>query len=522
MSDLIAVLDYHQRTKHAPWAFARSLGYLDWDNQPNPFRSFEGVDQVALDLMDIVEDVSYELSAREGALPTRPLDRASISQLFRDSLALSAWKEAGTARWALRVNPSSGNLHPTEAYLVCGAIPGLTEAPAVWHYNPLHHGLERRAEYPGWARLRADLPAGAVLVGLTSIVWREAWKYGERAFRYCQHDVGHAIAAVAIAAAGLGWKVRLLEGVPDDTLALVLGTATQTGPEREIPECLLVLYPAGEELPTEQLRFVRPPPAGPALGRPRPLGTEHHDWPILETVEAATRKTTAPPASWWADAAPPIAVEDSAPRLRALVHQRRSAVAMDGRTGLEREAFLQMLRKCGPGAVPLRTLPWAPRVNLLLFVHRIRDLDPGLYLLERAPGLPHAGEEVEPGLFRLRAGDVRGLAQGVSCDQAIAHQGAFAVAMIAEFRRSLQTDGPWMYRRLHWEAGAIGQVLYLEAEASGVRGTGIGCFYDDLVHEALAIGDDAWRCLYNFTIGGPVEDERLQTVAPYVHLQRAR
>ena len=36
-----------------------------------------------------------------------------------------------------------------------------------------------------------------------------------------------------------------------------------------------------------------------------------------------------------------------------------------------------------------------------------------------------------------------------------------------------------MYRRLFWECGLIGQVLYLEAEAAGVRGTGIGCFYDD-------------------------------------------
>ena len=39
-----------------------------------------------------------------------------------------------------------------------------------------------------------------LLVVLSSIHWREAWKYGERAYRYCQHDAGHAIAATRYAA----------------------------------------------------------------------------------------------------------------------------------------------------------------------------------------------------------------------------------------------------------------------------------------------------------------------------------
>ena len=36
--------------------------------------------------------------------------------------------------------------------------------------------------------------------------------------------------------------------------------------------------------------------------------------------------------------------------------------------------------------------------------------------------------------------------------------------MIAEYRQALFTQGPWFYRRLFWETGLIGQVLYLEAE----------------------------------------------------------
>ena len=54
--------------------------------------------------------------------------------------------------------------------------------------------------------------------------WREAWKYGERAFRYCNHDVGHAIGTARIAAATLGWNMALLDGVDQNTVAMLLGT----------------------------------------------------------------------------------------------------------------------------------------------------------------------------------------------------------------------------------------------------------------------------------------------------------
>jgi hypothetical protein len=77
-----------------------------------------------------------------------------------------------------------------------------------------------------------------------------------------------------------------------------------------------------------------------------------------------------------------------------------------------------------------------------------------------------------------------------------------------------------MYRRLFWECGLIGQVLYLEAEAAGVRGTGIGCYFDDPVHKLLGFSDTRYQSLYHFTIGGPLDDARLQTLPPYAHLTR--
>ena len=118
-------------------------------------------------------------------------------------------------------------------------------------------------------------------------------------------------------------------------------------------------------------------------------------------------------------------------------------------------------------------------------------------------------------LFRLLSGDGRALAQRLSCDQEIAADGFFSLGMIADFDRSLREHGPSFYRHLFWESGVVGQVLYLEAEAAGARATGIGCFYDDPVHDVLGLEGHAFQSLYHFTVGVPIEDTRLTTEPGY-------
>ena len=68
----------------------------------------------------------------------------------------------------------------------------------------------------------AGIPPGSLLIGLSSIYWRESWKYGERAFRYVQLDAGHAIGAVRYAAAVLGWGATVSQW-SDAQVASVLG-----------------------------------------------------------------------------------------------------------------------------------------------------------------------------------------------------------------------------------------------------------------------------------------------------------
>jgi SagB-type dehydrogenase family enzyme len=560
------VIGYHNRTKHHLNRYARSLGFLDWANQPDPFRRFEGAELLRLPLLKADEEPlapAYDAIYKPGAVPGRPVTIRTLSRFFEFALALSAWKQAGEAEWALRSNPSSGNLHPTEGYLLVPAMDGLDLKPGLYHYAPKEHGLERRAELStgALARLFAPFPAGSFMVGLTSIQWREAWKYGERAFRYCHHDVGHAIGTVRIAAATLGWRMVLLDGLQQTTVASLLGTDRKedfAGVEPEHPDCLALVWPYEMLGKAPRIRdlplFLDPASveetvAGVWYGKANRLSREHLRWEIIEEVTEASRKSSEDHRFLVMAVPPPVEASPARPAVGPdagrIIRQRRSAVAFDGKTSIPMGTFFRMLQRVQPLAdrSPLaRPMPWdcwpyEPAIHLLLFVHRIDGLTPGIYFLVRDPHklaelrcsmnpginwVPAPGSPDGLGLYWLLEGDARRLATQVSCHQDIAGDSAFSLGMLAEFEGPLRKRGGWWYPRLFWESGLLGQVLYLEAEAHGVRATGIGCFFDDPVHEIISVNGLTLQSLYHFTVGGPVEDRRLTTLPPYGHMTRGQ
>ncbi|MGQ0696071.1 MAG: SagB/ThcOx family dehydrogenase, partial [Nitrospiraceae bacterium] len=486
----------------------------------------------------------------------------ALSRFFEFALALSAWKRAGESEWALRSNPSSGNLHPTEGYLVLPQIDGLDLKPGLYHYAPKEHGLELRAEFAAdrVARLMAPFPPGSFLFGLTSVHWREAWKYGERAFRYCNHDAGHAIGTARIAAATLGWNMVLLDGVDQNTVALLLGTSRIkdfADVEPEHPDCVAMVWPHGNVKRDEadiplflDSEVVRNLAGGTWHGNANRLSRDHGvHWDIIDEAADATWKLQADdrsvplPDPMVGSTLHPLLLTPHGPSAGQIIRQRRSAVSFDSKTSISAATFFSMLQRVMPQVdrpqlerpMPWDVWPYDPAIHLLIFVHRVDGLTPGLYFLVRDPKKlafiqqsmsPDLTWTIAPGcpadlpLYWLLEGDAKRLAAQVSCHQDIAGDSAFSLGMLAEFESLLRESAAWWYPRLFWESGLLGQVLYLEAEAAGVRATGIGCFFDDPVHEIIRIKNLAMQSLYHFTIGGPVEDRRLMTLPPYGHVKR--
>src|ERR1035437_1697771 len=398
--------EYHESTKHSVESLRRTPHALDWANMPDPFRHYEGVP-----LLDLPADPPIpEIPALEvlhgvaGATPAGD-GPTFLSQLLFHSAAISASKRVPSTgyRYALRVNPSSGNLHPTEFHFL---TTGLKEWPdGLYHYRPSAHMAEQRA-MGGLQMKLAGSPAPIVFV-LTSIAWREAWKYRDRAYRYCLHDMGHAWQALALAARAIGCDSFAVGHFPDDDVARFCRLHEDEWP-------MLVVELRGTSIP------VREPDASAAVwygGRAHRLSRETIAYPRIDGIHGVTKlgkgasrgisAAGPPPTGSGEIKLPPPA--SSRPRFGRGARMRRSARDFLG--GTQSMSLPQLSAILAVATRPLFADFAAARfIQLYLYVHRVDGLQPGVYRL-----WPERAE-----LEQVKSGDQRVAAAGLSLGQDLA------------------------------------------------------------------------------------------------------
>ena len=493
---------YHQATKHTYHSVRANARYLDWHNQPNPFRTYEGAPAILLPqepgfpntgtftAMAALAEKKQERIEQPSYRPElfQP-DLNWLSRLLWHSMAVSARKKVpGTgSRYSLRVNPSSGNLHPTETHIALRGFAGLDDG--LYHYRADRHSIELRGRGSSTQQLASALEIpwasdSPLIIGLTSIFWREAWKYGERAYRYCCHDLGHAMMGLLLAARALGMPGGVVAHFSDVRLARTLGLAESD----EAPMAFLVFSPVNDSIENSAA------PEQPLAGIPNELSAEELRYPLILGIHAATAlPDPAGPLPHVSthnetfDAGhAPLADPMKGSPLGPTVRRRRSALDFDANTpSMERRELEQLLDFAtrdwradwrgnfgGERAPSEKGLDF---VSLYLYIHRVRDCDPGVYHWDQQNGK----------LEQLHRGNVQRVAAFLSLEQSLAGNSCFTISMIADLAEAARVFGNRGYRYVYFEAGAIGQRLYVGAEALGWNATGIGAFYDDDVHRYL-------------------------------------
>lgn len=501
------ILDYHERTKHTIERIYSRPHTLDWDNMPDSFRHYEGVPvldlpadppQLRLPALDVLSGRRETRLAATGA--------EFLSSLLFHSAAISATKVVPRTsyRYALRVNPSSGNLHPTEFHFATRGLRGWPDG--LYHYRPSAHMAELRmqgaitreltelASSP-WLR---DCP---LIFVLTSIVWREAWKYRERAYRYCLLDIGHAWGALALAARALGSEAYGLGQFPDDEVTRLLAVRD------EYP--LLMVAIQGDGVPTECSEEL---PRRWFGGEPNRLSSTVTQYALIEQAHEASKSVSwtgvippSPPSSARSGLIPLGAPAGSQAPFGIVARRRRSALDFQGDRAI---ALAQLSSLLAAGSRPFQADfegdcfggASAQFVELYLYVHRVEGLAPGIYRY-----WPQG-----PALELVASGDQRRAAAALSLGQELAANAAVAFSMIADLERAFGAFNCRGYRYAHFEAGHIGQRFYLAAEAMGFQSTGIGAFFDDDVHRYLDIKPEQGQVIYHFACGHAVADPRLE------------
>lgn len=520
-NNLQMVYTYHNQTKHSQQRYARSLGYMDWATQPDPYRTYINTTKTKLPLSFNNKTLEYSqiFTSLKDKNPSAPLCLESISQFFQFSLGLAAIKEYGDQSWALRCNASSGNLQPSEAYILSNEIQGIKSG--LHHYSPKEHELELLSSTSD----ELSIPQNSFLLCLSSIVWREAWKYGERSWRYTQLDCGHALKALEISALILGWKIEVLN-TKDSQLEDLIGfnqSSRYIPEERELADMLILVSKNDNSIINSEdinIQVIREVLQEKYEGKANQLSLDWHKWDILEKIEDATLSDELEIKKYVNDKYASNPYREATSLAKDIVLKRRSAQVMnEDDCTISKKEFETIIGsiKCD-----------SSNINLVLFIHSVEELDSGLYILIRNKDHKskletllkeefiwesvdtNAGE-----LYKLKVGDFKFLAKAISCNQDIASHGAFTLGMLAEFTKQLEQYGSSKYKHLYWDCGAIGQQLYLEATSLNLSATGIGCFLDNILHDTIGLQSNQFQTLYHFTIGRGLVDNRLTTRKPY-------
>jgi SagB-type dehydrogenase family enzyme len=505
---MTTVRDYHDRTKHSVASVRTDRHFLDWDNQPLPFKVYTGLEPIALprDLGASNVPALEAIAATGPREPRRPVpDLRELARLLHFSVGITRKKEyPGGKVMYFRAAACTGALYHIDAYLVCGDLP---ELPAgVYHFGP-HDGALRRLRAGDYRSVLLDASAAdpalsaapAVLV-YTTTFWRNAWKYQARAYRHAFWDSGTILANLLAIAAADGVPATVVLGFVDAAVNALLGLDTQ----REVSLALVALGDRPDSPPG-------PAPAqAPLALATQPLSASEVDYPLIREAHAASSLSTADEVRAWRQAAvaprPPaapavIALQPLAqPPTRTIedviVHRGSSRRFSHAPVSF---ATLSTAIERSTRGIPADFLgaPVASLNECYVIANAVEALPDGAYVFDRARGA----------LERLKEGDFRRHAGHLDLGQELAADAAVNFYLLADLDRVLSRLGPRGYRAAQLEGAIIGGKLYLAAYALGLGATGL-TFFDDDVTEFFSPHAAGKGVMFLVAAGVPARNRR--------------
>ena len=458
MSDLMTASEYHLRTKYSRDRLPK--GGLDSANQPETLKNYKNA-QTVLFSKELVLPRIEAARALWGHFQRKPepLSLDSLARLLYMSYGFTDQVDYQTRVFYYRSTPSAGALYPVEIYLAAKGIQGLEDG--LYHYNLGDFSLNvlRLGAPP------AGIPAPAIF--LSTIFFRSAWKYRDRAFRYCLLDTGHVAENISIISSTLGLRADFTANFDDHAVNEYLGF----DPEKEAVLGMLHLEPAADETPAQgPVTITNPPEAEPVAAN------EIHYEIITRVWEKTMQSTeeTLPNLPAWpgeADVSLPVPDRDDfhGPTLVRALQNRRSRRNFKPRD-IPRSDFSRLLSL-------ITTPDIGSLINVSLVTNAIQDLPDGCYHFQPA----------DQSLKKVMGGFI-----GVTLGKAVLNQdwlgrANLVLVMSAPLERLEQTMGPRALRYAYLAAGRLGQRAYLAAEVMDWGCCGVGAFYDDDVREILCL-----------------------------------
>ena len=480
--NLEAAWKYHDATKHSYASVHNNLHFLDWTNQPLPFKAYTALEPLALPrearqtgvaaLSAIAESIHLESSA----VP----DLEALAQLLYLTAGITRHRKYPSGDIYFRAAACTGALYEVEVYIVCGNLVDLEAG--VYHFAPAEFALRRlrAGDYRSVLSEATGSEAAIVHAPLTIICtctyWRNAWKYQARTYRHFGWDNGTLLANLLAVATALGMPAEVICGFVDADVNRLLAVDA----EREVAFSLVALGQVAalaRQLPSElaalHLESV-------------PLSRNETVYPAMREIHAASSLRSAEEVATWRGNAPlaklpaptgpivPLHPYSDAEMPRDPIEQvilRRGSARKFAQVPIGLPQLSTMLDRATRG-IPADFLdPQGTHLNdTYVIVNAVEGLDPGAYVYHRDQ---HVLECLKTGNFRAQAGHL-------GLDQQLPAEAAVDIFFLADLQTILERFGNRGYRAVQLEAGILSGKLYLGAYAQHVSATGL-TFYDDEV-----------------------------------------
>jgi SagB-type dehydrogenase family enzyme len=477
-----AAWNYHEATKHSYISIRTNPHFMDWNNQPLPFKIYPTLeplrlpDEVRQTGVAALSAISASVPAQTNATP----DLEAVAQLLYLSAGITRKRKYPGGELYFRAAACTGALYEVELYLVCGDLAGLRAG--VYHFAPAEFGLRllRAGDYRG-ALLTVTVGEPSIAHAPLSIIctctyWRNAWKYQARTYRHFGWDNGTLLANMLAVATAMGLPARVVCGFVDAQTNRLL----DVDPQREVAFSFVALGHSAAPAPSSPTEIV------PLGLETVPLSQREVDYPLMREMHVASSLGSAEEVEKWRGHTPignfpppsgpivrlqPMSDAEMPRDPIEQVIQRRGSTRQFARSAISLAQLSTMLDRATRGVPADFLAPLGAQLNdLYLIVHAVEGLPPGAYVFHRSRGVL---ECLKQGNFRAEAGYL-GLQQELPADAAV------DIFFLADLRPILERFGNRGYRAVQLEAGILGGKLYLAAYAQRLGATGLTFFDDDV------------------------------------------
>ncbi len=498
---------YHERTKYNPETIASKNQGLDWSKQPVPFKEYKI--GATIDLKPYIQESPEKFADNPDALWWRRLSR-----LLFCSYGLTARMPSMGSAVYLRSAPSAGGLYPAEMYLVSRGTPLLP--PGLYNYQCRTHSLMHFWESDVWQTLQnacfwhQALESTQLAIIITSVFYRSAWRYEDRAYRRIFLDTGHLLGNIELASAISDFRPHLVGGFVDEAVNEML----YVDPEQEGAIAVLPLadlLDIKQNLPTGRTAL----PSATETNYPNvpdgELLTYFHkmtqiqsgttgklNLPEIKQEKSIEDKYNFPFCQKISTLTTQIDWGEKLDKLEVTILKRRSTRAYSGDDltldelkslldfTYQSQHYLEQGLDISPDYFDLNL------IQTFIATSGVEGLEAGCYYYA-----PKAQE-----LRQIRFKNFRRELHYLCLKQELGRDASAVVFHTADLKAAVNQYGDRVYRYLHMDAGHLGQKLNLAAVRLNIGVSGIGGFFDDQVNEVLGIpGEEA--VLYITTLGRP-------------------